>query len=239
MEPDPRALPTVEVRHPVMVMDWAKLTFIHWRYTAEDVQRLLPDGLRVHEFDGSAWVSLVPFHLTVRLPGIPAVPWLSKFPETNVRTYVIDEQGRPGIWFFSLDAERSSAVATARLTYRLPYFWSRMSISEEPDRISYSSVRRIPGPRGAFCHADVSIGDVFEPTELDHFVTARWKLFSLHHHGLSYADAVHEAWPLQRATVERLDQTLVQASGLPAPVGEPVVHYSKLVSVNIGMPHRM
>src|SRR5215211_2195923 len=99
------------VARPVMYHEWRRIVFAHWRYPAEVVRPLLPAGLQVETFDGTAWVGLVPFLMDrVRAPGVPALPWLSRFPETNVRTYVRDGGGRTGIWFFSLDAARLPAV---------------------------------------------------------------------------------------------------------------------------------
>ena len=96
-----------------MVHWWDELTFIHWRYEPEQVQRLLPEGLEVETMDGSAWVGLVPFFLRVGLPHVRPVPWLSQFAETNVRTYVRSADGRSGVWFFSLEAARAGRGAVA------------------------------------------------------------------------------------------------------------------------------
>jgi uncharacterized protein YqjF (DUF2071 family) len=226
-----------------MVHWWDELTFLHWRFAATDVQRLLPRGLTVETFDGTAWVGLVPFFLRVGLPGVPSVPWLSRFAETNVRTYVRSDDGARGIWFFSLDAARLGAVVVARSTYRLPYFWSRMSIEREGSTISYISRRRWPGPRGATSRAVIEIGDRYpsdELNELDHFLTARWALFSSPRFGgIRHARASHDPWPLHRGRVVELHDDLVEAAGLPKPVGEPIVHYSPSVEVRIGWPTRI
>lgn len=222
-----------------MVHCWDELTFIHWRYPADTVQRLLPSGLEAETFDGSAWVGLVPFFLRVGLPGIPSVPWLSRFPETNVRTYVRSADGESGIWFFSLDAARLGAVVVARATYRLPYFWSRMRLTRAGTRLTYDCHRRWPRPRGATCSAIVDIGEQFashELRELDHFLTARWALFSAPRSGLHYARAFHHPWPLHRCHLVHLRDDLVTAAGLPPPVGQPLVHYSPSVEVRIGWP---
>ena len=110
--PSPAECP-FQVERPVMLHRWERLTFLHWRYEPGDVQRLLPPGLEVEPFEGEAWVGLVPFYMRVALPHTSSVPWLSRFCETNVRTYVRDEHGRSGIWFFSLDAARLGAVVAA------------------------------------------------------------------------------------------------------------------------------
>ncbi len=177
----------------------------------------------------------------VATPGGHEAPWVSRFCETNVRTYVRDAAGRAGIWFFSLDAARAGAVAVARTTYRLPYFWSAMDVTEEPGQISYRCQRRFPGPRSATSEVSISIGDRFADSELDerdHFLTARWILFSVAGSRYRTARACHDPWPLHRAQARRVDDRLVAAAGLPAPGGAPLVHYSPGVDVTIGRPER-
>lgn len=225
-----------------MVQGWDALTFLHWRYPVDAVQALLPAGLTVETRDDSAWISLVPFFLRVGVPGISSVPWLSRFPETNVRTYVRAADGTTGIWFFSLDAARLSAVLVARATYRIPYFWARMRIDRSGSRITYTSRRRWPGPRGASSVVEIEIGAPFashELNELDHFLTARWMLYSAPLTGLRSARAFHQPWPLHRGEVLRCDDELVTAAGLPAPDGEPIVHHSPSVDVRIGWPRKV
>ena len=218
---------------------WEDLTFFHWRFDPAAVQRLLPDGLSVETFDGTAWVGLVPFFLRVGLPGMGSLPWAARFPETNVRTYVRGRDGARGIWFFSLDAARLGAVLVARATYHLPYYWSRMAVERSGSRITYRCRRRWPGPRGAASEAVVEVGTRFESAalgELDHFLTARWKLFAAARSRLLEGAAFHEPWPLHRVRVARLDDQLVRAAGLPEPRGEPLVHFAPAVEVQLGPP---
>jgi uncharacterized protein YqjF (DUF2071 family) len=233
----------VPVTRAVMAQHWDDLTFLHFPFEPEAVQRLLPPGLTVETRQGRAWVSLVPFFLRVALSRGPSVPWGSRFAETNVRTYVRSADGASGIWFFSLDAARLGAVLVARATYRIPYFWSRMRIdTSAPGRVRYETRRRWPGPRGARSVVEVEIGERMAASdlrELDHFLTARWALFSAPITGLRHARAAHEPWPLHRARVTRLDDELVTAAGLPAPTTEPIVHWSPSVEVRIGMPTRI
>ena len=218
---------------------WLNLTFLHWRYPADVVQALVPPGLAVDTFDGSAWVGLVPFEMEVSLPGRRSVPWVSRFPETNVRTYVRAADGSTGIWFLSLDAERLGAVVVARTTYRLPYFWSQMAVDRQPMRVGYRSRRRRPGPSGATWEVVVDIGDRCRPDDLDqldHWLTARFQLYASHRLGLRTALAEHDPWPLYRADAVHCRDELVMASGLPAPTGPPLVHWSPGVDVRIGAP---
>lgn len=232
----------LSVRRAAMVHAWETLTFLHWRTDPDAVARLLPDGLVVETFGGEAWVGLVPFHLQVALGRGPTIPWVCRFAETNVRTYVRAADGSTGIWFCSLDAERLGAVIVARASYRLPYFWSDMSIEWTAHRRRYRTRRRWPGPRGATSDVTIEIGAPLaaaETTELDYFLTTRRALYSAHSHGISKARAEHAPWPLYRATAVHVDDELIVAAGLPAPEGEPVVHYADRLDVRIGWPHRL
>lgn len=249
LDPEP-ALPSVfptcpyPVRWPIQLHRWEQLTFLHWHFDPADVQRLLPDGLEVETWDGRAWVGLVPFNMTAYLPyGLPPAPWISHFPETNVRTYVRGPDGRTGVWFFSLDAARLAAVVTARVGYHLPYFWAKMQVSLVGPVITYRSRRWWPGPFGASLDAAIEIGEPFEEHELsdrDHWLTGRWILSSVSgRKRIRHAFADHPPWALHHARVLHVDDGLLAAAGLPpADDPEPVVHYSPGVPVRISRPHR-
>jgi uncharacterized protein YqjF (DUF2071 family) len=229
------------VDRPVMRQRWERLAFLHWPFDPEVVQRLLPAGLRVETHGGAAWVGLVPFFMRVATADGRDVPWASTFCETNVRTYVHDREGRPGIWFFSLDAVRLGAVVAARTTYRLPYFWSSMRLAETGGRVTYTCRRRWPGPPGATSRVRIEIGAPFGPGELgkrDHFLTARWVLFSVAGRRERFVRAWHEPWPLHRARAVEVDDGLLAAAGIGRPDGDPLVHFSPGVDVCIGRPER-
>lgn len=239
--PRPAGACPFTVAAPVMRQRWERLTFLHWDYRPAVVQRLLPPWLQADTFDGTAWVGLVPFFMRVATGGGQEAPWVSHFCETNVRTYVRDPQGRPGIWFFSLDAARAGGVAVARTTYRLPYFWSRMRLAERGGRVAYGCRRLWPGPRPVTSRVGIEVGGPFPAGELDerdHFLTARWLLFSAAGGRRRFARAQHRPWPLHRARVLAVEDQLVAAAGLPPPRGEPLAHYSPGVDVRIGRPER-
>jgi uncharacterized protein YqjF (DUF2071 family) len=228
------------VPHPLMLQSWCRLTFLHWRYDPAVMQRLLPDGLVVDVFDGSAWVGLVPFEIYgLRPAGMPALPWLSHFPETNIRTYAVGPDGSRGVWFFSLDAARWPAVIGARTAYGLPYFWASMRVSRQEGCVRYESRRQ--WPRRASESTDISIAPgcryvQAELTELDHFLTARYRLFTMLRGKLGFAPVEHRPWPLARAQALELRESLLGAAGLSRPAGEPLVHYSEDISVRVGAP---
>jgi uncharacterized protein YqjF (DUF2071 family) len=232
---------TEPVLRAVMQQGWRDLTYVHWPYEPEQVQGLLPAGLTVDTFDGAAWVGLVAFHMErIRVPGTPAIPYLGTFPETNVRTYVRGPDGRPGVWFHSLDVNRLLPVLVARASYRLPYMWSKMAIDHDRDRVTYVAHRRWPGPQGVF--SDLSVrrrSPIKTPSGLEHFLTNRWGLFTKLRTRLAYAPVDHPTWPLENADIVDLQDGLVAAAGYPSPTGQPLVHYSPGVEVRIGLPRRL
>jgi uncharacterized protein YqjF (DUF2071 family) len=220
-----------------VLQDWRELTFLHWRYPAGTVQALLPAGLTVDTYNGDAWVGLVPFLMDrVRPFGLPVLPWMSRFAETNVRTYVRGPDGRTGIWFFSLDAARLPAVLAGRAGFGLPYFRAAMTVRSARGAIAYHSRRLWPGPRTASLDAQVELGEPVGPGPLETFLTARFRLYSKVAGRLVSVDAVHEPWPLYRAELAYLRQNLIEAAGLPTPTHEPVTYASTGVRVRLGGP---
>lgn len=226
------------VKRAVMVQQWQDLAYIHWRYPIEEIQALLPAGVEVDSFDGSAWVGLIPFSMrNIGIPRLPAVPYFGSFPEVNVRTYV-RRNGVPGVWFFSLDVNRFLPALVARVSYFLPYCWGKAS-NKRTDSTLATEVRR-RWPSRASTSIRVSIGDPIEsPDDLSVFLSARWGLYSRGiGKGVRYAPVDHETWPLWTARLESLNDTLLIAAGLSAPVGDPHVMFSPGVSVRIGLPRR-
>jgi len=232
--------PAVEpVRFPLMFQSWCELTFLHWRYPIEVVQRHVPPPLEVESFDGSAWVGVTPFIVRRLRPALmPRLPWLSTFPETNCRTYVRAPDGSCGVWFFSLDAARAPAVAGARLAYGLPYAWSRMAVTRIGRQLSYESSRVWPSAN-ATTSISVVEKDEMETREVEIFLTARFRLYSFIFRHLTYTNVEHAPWPLRSAAILSAKQTLIEAAGLPPPAGAPVVHFSPGVHVRIARPKRL
>lgn len=229
------------VARTVMTNRWRWLTYLHWSYDPAVVQALLPEGLLVDTFGGRAWVGLIPFRMEVALPGLSPVPYLSTFPETNVRTYVVGPDGKPGVWFFSLDASRLPAVLVARGWFGLAYRWAAMGIERRERRVRYTSVRR-EGP-SASSSVEVEVGSPVpagEMTDLDHFLASRWRLYSVGRGGgLVLGRIDHAPWALRSAELVEVRQDLVEAAGLPGPHGDPIVRYAPGVGVRIAPPTRL
>jgi uncharacterized protein len=208
----------------VMGQTWDDLLFVHYRIPLQRLRELVPEGLQVQEHSGSGWVGVTPFAVTgLRARGLPAFPLVSSFLELNVRTYVIRD-GKPGIWFFSLDASSQIAVEAARRFYRLPYFRARISLAQRGEKIAYDCSR---DHGKAFSAAYASDGDVFraEPGSLEQFLTERYCLYAQHGGDLYRADIHHRPWPLQPAQAE-IDLNTMPPSSLGVGDEVPLLHFS-------------
>jgi uncharacterized protein YqjF (DUF2071 family) len=230
-----RPYPPPDSSH-VMHQTWHDLLFMHWRVPAESLRQHLPTALPLDTFDDSAWIGIVPFRMSdVRPRFLPALPWLSAFPELNVRTYVTLD-GRPGVWFFSLDAGNPLAVWIARAWFKLPYFTADMHIVHTGQgRIRYTSRRTHPGASPAEFAADYGpVGDVFDaqPGSLEYFLTARYCLYATDRHGrVLRAEIDHPAWPLQSAEAEVRCNSLTDWLGIRLPDDRPLLHFSRRIEM--------
>ena len=229
------------VRHPVLSQSWRDVTFLHWPIAPELVAPHLPPGVRPDVLDGVSYVGLIGF----RMVGLgfgrgPGIPYLGTFSEINVRLYGVDDRGRRGVVFPSLESSRLLSALGARLGFWLPYNWAAMSIRADGDELHYESRRRALGPRPATSRISVRVGDpLAEPSELETWLTARWGLHVRAWGRTRHVPNEHPAWPLRHAELLHLDDALVAAAGLPAPAASPVsVLYSEGVRVTFGRPGR-
>ena len=226
----------------IMAQSWHDLLFAHWPMDAGALRRLIPPELEIDTFEGHAWLGIVPFRMSgVRLRWTPALPWLSAFPELNVRTYVT-AQGKPGVWFFSLDAANAVAVAVARMSFHLPYFRARMTCLEVDGRIEYRSRRTHRGALDAAFEARYrGTGEVFEPQRgsLEHFLTERYCLYSAASSGRIYRGEIHHPpWALQKAEAQFTKNTMAPGAGLAQPDRLPLLHFARRQTMVAWAPRR-
>lgn len=214
----------------LMTQSWHNLLFAHWPVEAELLRRALPAGLPLDVHDGQAWIGVVPFRMTNVAPRfVPALPFVSEFAELNVRTYVT-VGGRPGVYFFSLDAESAMAAAAARALLHLPYFAARMDVWCEGQRVHYTSQRI----GGEVAQADFSahyqpVGPSYEaaPGSLDYFLTERYCLYNVDARYRVYRLEIHHLpWRLQPAEATIETNTMTEAAGIRLPAVAPVLHFS-------------
>lgn len=226
-----------------MAQNWHDLLFAHWPLPAAILRPHLPERLAIDTFGGQGWLGIVPFRMSgVRLRGTPAVPWLSAFPELNVRTYVVAD-GKPGVWFFSLDAANRIAVAIARSWFHLPYFRARMSCREHDGWIEYTSERKhAAAASGVLQGRYRSVGPVFlaQTGSLEHFLTERYCLYAATGEGrLTRGEIHHAPWPLQTAEAELTSNTMPEAAGIYLPPVKPLLHFAKRQEVVVWQPQRL
>jgi len=213
-----------------MRQSWHDVLFAHWPVPVDQLRPAVPPPLPIDTFDGKAWVGIVSFEVReLRARGAPEIPGLANFPELNVRTYTT-VHGKPGVYFFSLDAASALAVFGARLGFVLPYFQADMAIRRRDQEISFRSRRlsRTPSP-AEFTARYRPVGEVFTatPGSLDYFLTERYCLYAVDNHARVYRTEInHQPWPLQRAEAELMKNTMTQQLGLALPSVAPAFHYA-------------
>jgi uncharacterized protein YqjF (DUF2071 family) len=224
----------------IMTQTWHDLLFAHWPVDVEVLRAKIPPGFELDLFDHQAWVGVIPFHMTNVAPrGVPALPWVSAFPELNVRTYVIVD-GKPGVYFFSLDAGSAVAVAAARTLFHVPYFTASMRVEEEDGWIRYQS-RRTSGPPAEFAGRYRPIGAKQPPQlgTLEYFLTERYCLHTVDNAFHAYRVEIHHPpWPLQTAEAEIAVNTMTDPCGIRLPSMAPLLHFSKRQDVVAWPPER-
>lgn len=225
----------------VMTQRWNDLLFLHYEIAPEKLRALVPQVLTLDTYQQRAWVSVTPFWMNnLRPPGIPSLPWVSRFSEINVRTYVTYED-KPGVYFFSLDASHLSAVWGARIFYRLPYWHASMKVKGRGGpKIEYRT-KRTHGPRPAelrSSYGPVSAAKRVYPGTIEHFLTERYCLYSVSGKRLYRTDIHHLPWELQAASVELEANTMAQTVGLELPTAPDLKFFSRGLKVLVWAPER-
>lgn len=218
---------------------WGNLTFIHWPVPPNAVAHFFPDGTTPDVFDGMTYVALVPFEMSAtRIAARLPLPYFGTFAETNVRLYSVDDAGRHGVVFLSLETQRLAVVALTRIGLGVPYTWAGMRVSRSGQRVNYASVRRWPR-RGLSSSVTVEVGDVVEATELDVWLTARWGAHTRKLGRTWWVPNTHHTWPLRSAEILQLSDELVPADGID--LAEPRLRtlYSPGVLAQFGTPERI
>ncbi|GCE08757.1 YqjF family protein [Dictyobacter aurantiacus] len=220
----------------IMKQSWHELLFAHWPIAPASLQALMPPAFKVDTFEGEAWVGIVPFRMSdVRPRGLFAVPALSAFPELNVRTYV-SLDGRPGVYFFSLEAGNPIAVALARSIFHLPYYNALMRTQRIDNTINYRSQRTHRGaPSADFIGRYRPTGEVnyAQRHSIESWLTDRYCLYTNLGSHLYRADIHHLPWPLQPAEMETTRDTMAASHNIHLPDTDPLLYYSQHLDVLI------
>lgn len=230
-------IPEEAVRWPVARQQWRTMTFLHWRFEPSVIQALLPSPFVPDTWDGNAWVSVTPFRMVNFRVGPLPEPVALSFAETNVRTYVLDELGRDGLWFLTLEADSLATVVGGNVAYGVPYRWAAMAV-EDGATVRYVSRRRMGQAAGhdIVVRPQQPCGE--RATELDHWLTGRWRAHTRLARRPTTIPVQHEPWPLWNAELVTMEESLLAAVGLARPAEAPLVHYSPgVLDVRLGAPH--
>jgi uncharacterized protein YqjF (DUF2071 family) len=220
---------------PVMFQRWLHLLFLHWSLSPDIVQKTLPHGLQADTFQGNAWVGIVPFFMQgVRPAGFVSVPGISNFLELNLRTYVRDEHGRPGIWFYSLDANQALAVCLARASFALPYKFAEMRSKVFDGEVDYWSRRlRVEKTLHYRYRAIEQLGEA-RFGSLEFFLIERYRLFAYRGNRLFTGRVHHSPYQLCKVAVAEADPELFGMDGFETPANPPAhTIYSRRVDVSV------
>jgi uncharacterized protein YqjF (DUF2071 family) len=210
--------------HPVMRQRWGDLLFLHWPVPPDLIQNRLPPGLHVDTFCGDAWLGVVPFSMNrVRPVGLPPLPKLSWFLELNVRTYVHDDSGNPGVWFFSLDCNQPLAVEVARRFFHLPYQHAAIQVNRSDDLLNYQCRRKSTDALNAeFTYGKPVNPRPAETGTLEWFLVERYRLFSANAHNELFQGMVHHApYQISPIACDRFSAEPLRWEGFPEPKTTP------------------
>lgn len=222
----------------VMTQWWRDLLFAHWPIEPSFIQALLPDSLEVDTFGNQAWVAVVPFRMTGVRPRLtPPLPWISRFAELNVRTYVRPREGdrsKAGVYFWSLEASNPVAVSAARNFFHLPYMNATMNCAPRQDWIDYTSIRTHRNEAPAEFRASYRACGITRKTELVRWLTERYCLYTTDQKRRLYRGEIHhQAWPLYDAEAQIETNTMASAAGIELPATPPLLHFAKAIQVAI------
>jgi uncharacterized protein YqjF (DUF2071 family) len=226
----------------VMRQRWLDLLFLHWRWDPVEVQRTLPAGLAVDTWEDNAWIGIVPFAMRgVRPRFCPSVPGISHFLELNLRTYVRDRTGRPGVWFYSLDAGQPLAVWAARAFFALPYYRARMELSAAGGEYRFVSCRAGTGQRLHYHYRPEPVrshnSHEAVPGTLEFFLVERYRLFAFRRGRVLTGRVYHRPYPVAAVETSVWSDGLFALDGFRRPDRLPDHQvYARQVEVSIFAP---
>ncbi len=195
---------------------WLDFTFLHWRVDPAVIRRCVPEPLALDLRDGAAWVGVIPFRMAgVTLRGMPDIPYFSAFHELNVRTYVTWE-GKPGVYFLSLDADNALAVFAARAWFGLPYRRAQQTSVAQGDHFAYRSRRTDGGPEARFA-AEWTVGAPRAPDERERWLCERYALFVVDGGRVRRGDVHHAPWPIRDLNITIEENTMTAPWGFETP----------------------
>lgn len=222
-----------------MAQIWHDLLFAHWAIEPAVLRKLVPPGLALDTFNEQCWVAVTPFHMSgIHFRSLPPLPGMSRFPELNVRTYVTVD-GKPGVYFFSLDAANVPAVWGARTFYHLPYFLSKMSVETREQWVRYLCRRKASNAEFHGRYRPIGAVHLRGEGTLESWLTERYCLYSVARGHVYRVEIHHEPWPLQDAEAEIEINTMANPAGIALSGRPSLLHFSRKLEVLVWPPHRV
>jgi uncharacterized protein YqjF (DUF2071 family) len=219
-----------------MFQRWHDLLFAHWPLPVETVRARVPSELELDTREGAAWIAVTPFRMSgIRARGLPPIPGTSAFPELNVRTYV-RYGGKPGVYFFSLDANNPLAVLAARAVFKLPYHQADMAIERVGERFACSSRRLGGNAKFQAVYGPLGPASSSAPGSLEHWLTERYCLYTVRDSRVSRVEIDHVPWPLQPASADVTAVEVAHAAGLPLSGPPALAHFAARLDVRVWAP---
>ncbi len=212
-----KALQQEPLHTPVMYQTWRDLLFLHWEWDPAEIQATLPPGLYVDTYGSKAYVAVTPFFMNdVRASFLPEIPGTANFLELNVRTYVYDRHGTPGVWFYSLDCNQTLAVLLAKAFYSLPYHSAEMEARVESGLYQYRCHRGGEREAATFHYRREDKSVSTQPGSLPFFLAERYLLFAYSQKTQKlYSARIHHApWELFHAHLGKYDETMLRINNL-------------------------
>ena len=221
---------------------WCDLLFAHWPVSVKKLRPLVPEPLKIQEYDGTSWVGIVPFRMEgVMLRPLPDLPWISAFPELNLRLYV-EYEDKPGVWFLSLDATNPLAVWAAQKFFHLPYHTADIHINKTERQFHYHSQRKDSETPVEFKAVYEPDSDTYQAEDgsLEKWLTERYCLYAQSPKGKLYMAEVHHLpWPLQKAKADIQKNSLLKPWDIDLPDTSPLLHFAPRVDVIIWSPEKL
>ncbi len=216
-----------------MKQTWSDLLFAHYPIKIEKLRKLVPEALQLDSYNGMCWIGVVPFRMSgIRLRGMPPIPGTDQFPELNVRTYITLD-GKPGVYFFSLDAANWLAVKGARTLYHLPYWYADMEIQNSGTNVKFKS-KRLRNHEIELACSYRPISEPFQVTKgsFEEWIVERYCFYTLNSTGIPLrCDILHEPWTLQEAEAEFSTNTILSKQGFDVDSNSPICHFAKKIEV--------
>lgn len=226
----------------IMIQTWKNLLFAHYPVPKSVLRPLLPSCFELDTYDSTAWISIVPFQMsTIHIHGLSKLPLSPTFDEINVRTYV-NFGGKPGVYFFSLDANNKLAVFLANMSYNLPYMDAKIQFSKDDETVKFHSERtdsRVE--KGVFSATYSPIGDVFTsiPGSLDYWLTERYVFFVIKKKKIYEGNIYHQHWPLQHAKATIKTNTVARCVGIRIENSPAILHYCEKLDILAWIPKKV